>query len=116
MAAALASERLGTGPCSNQRIRRVRVVTFDRETWQMDQDMPRLALTVERHGTGKYFWVLLESDGMLYEYRKLFESASTFLTYRAAFDAGLEALWKSAPELSAQHGALEQISSSCHQS
>ncbi|MCZ2496163.1 hypothetical protein GN316_05290 [Xylophilus sp. Kf1] len=88
----------------------------------MDPHMQRIALTVERHGTGKYFWVLLDSDGTLYDYRKLVESASMFSSYRGAFEAGLEALWKSAPELDDRENredrdaSFEQISSICHQS
>ncbi len=65
----------------------------------MSRTPPRIALTVERHSAQTFHWVLLESVGAAHEYRKLIESADIYRSYREAFECGLVALWKIAPEL-----------------
>ncbi len=51
-----------------------------------------LALTVEQHEDGTFFWVILESFDHSMEFELLMESAHGFPTYVAALDAGALAL------------------------
>jgi hypothetical protein len=51
-----------------------------------------LALTVDQHDQGDYFWVLLESFDHSMEFEPLMESMVGFPTYVEALDAGLAAL------------------------
>lgn len=65
----------------------------------MDSPQPRLALTVEYHRPARFHWILLESTGGGYDYMNLLEGSHNYASYREAFNAGLAALWKLAPEL-----------------
>ena len=53
---------------------------------------PALALAVDRHDDGHYFWVVLESFDRSETYERLFESSTGFATYVAALQAGSAAL------------------------
>jgi hypothetical protein len=47
-----------------------------------------IALTVEQHDAGDYFWVLLESFDNSMEFEPLMEAATGFATYADALQAG----------------------------
>ncbi|NVM93079.1 hypothetical protein FHT32_006772 [Variovorax sp. SG517] len=47
-----------------------------------------IALTVEQHEAGDYFWVLLESFDNSMEFEPLMEAATGFATYAEALQAG----------------------------
>ena len=47
-----------------------------------------IALTVEQHDAGDYFWVLLESFDNSMEFESLMEAATGFATYGDALQAG----------------------------
>jgi hypothetical protein len=51
-----------------------------------------LALTVDRHADGDYFWAILESFDHSNEFECLMEAATGFSTYLAALKAGYVAL------------------------
>ncbi len=59
-----------------------------------------IALTVERHGEGEFYWVLLESFDRSMEFETLMEAASAFPTYVQALQAGVEALKNLSEDLS----------------
>ncbi len=59
---------------------------------QTDPPLPALALTVDRHDDGHYFWAVLESFDRSETYERLFESSTGFTTYVAALQAGSAAL------------------------
>ena len=58
----------------------------------MPRELLSLALTVDRHDDGEYFWVLLESFDHSNEFESLMEAAAGFSTYVAALQAGYAAL------------------------
>lgn len=47
-----------------------------------------IALTVDQHDAGDYFWVLLESFDNSMEFEPLMEAATGFATYAEALQAG----------------------------
>lgn len=47
-----------------------------------------IALTVDQHDAGDYFWVLLESFDHSMEFEPLMEAATGFATYADALHAG----------------------------
>jgi hypothetical protein len=47
-----------------------------------------IALTVDQHDAGDYFWVLLESFDNSMEFEPLMEAATGFATYGDALQAG----------------------------
>jgi len=47
-----------------------------------------IALTVDQHDAGDYFWVLLESFDNSMEFEPLMEAATGFTTYGDALQAG----------------------------
>lgn len=47
-----------------------------------------IALTVDQHDAGDYFWVLLESFDNSMEFEPLMEAATGFATYADALQAG----------------------------
>jgi hypothetical protein len=47
-----------------------------------------IALTVDQHDAGDYFWVLLESFDNSMEFEPLMEAATGFSTYLEALQAG----------------------------
>lgn len=51
-----------------------------------------IALTVEQHEAGDYFWVLLESYDEPREFDSLLEAATGFPTYAEALQAGFVVL------------------------
>lgn len=51
-----------------------------------------LALTVEQHDDGAFFWVILESPDRSAHFEPLLESAQGYPGYVAALNAGTEAL------------------------
>jgi hypothetical protein len=51
-----------------------------------------IALTVDQHDGGDYFWVLLESFDNSMEFEPLMEAAKGFLTYAEALQAGYAVL------------------------
>lgn len=59
---------------------------------RVPSELLSLALTVDRHDDGYYFWVILESFDHSNEFESLMEAASGFPTYVAALQAGAVAL------------------------
>jgi hypothetical protein len=51
-----------------------------------------IALTVDQHDNGDYFWVLLESFDNSMEFESLMEAAKGFHTYGEALQAGYAVL------------------------
>jgi len=51
-----------------------------------------IALTVDQHDAGDYFWVLLESFDNSMEFEPLMEAATGFSTYLEALQAGYAVL------------------------
>lgn len=51
-----------------------------------------MAVTVEQHESGEFYWVILESFDHSMVFDSLMESAHGFASYNAALDAGVEAL------------------------
>ncbi len=64
----------------------------------MAQDILPLALMVERHSSGGYYWVLLESLDYDDEFQRLLEGSQNFATYQAALQDGCEALLRMLPD------------------
>ena len=58
----------------------------------MARDLLSLALTVDRHGEGDYFWVILESFDRSGEFSPLLEAASVFPSYIGALRASYAVL------------------------
>ncbi len=58
----------------------------------MHRDLLSLALTVDRHDDGRYFWSILESFDHSREFESLMEAATGFPTYIAALQEGYAAL------------------------
>jgi hypothetical protein len=53
-----------------------------------------IALTVEQHDNGNFYWILLESFDYSMEFESLMESATGFTTYIEALEAGFAMLKK----------------------
>ena len=66
-----------------------------------------LALTVDQHDQGDYFWALLESFDHSMEFETLMESMHGFSTYVEALDAGFAAIKALSEDLSS--GPREEI-------
>jgi len=58
----------------------------------MTRNLLALALTVDRHGDGRYHWVILESFDRSKIFLPLIEAATGFDTYLEALQAGYLAL------------------------
>ncbi|CAN7681851.1 hypothetical protein LJR084_005631 [Variovorax sp. LjRoot84] len=54
----------------------------------MARQLLSIALTVDQHDDGDFYWMLLESFDNSMEFESLMESASGFETYIEALDAG----------------------------
>jgi len=66
----------------------------------MARQLLSIALTVEQHDDGGFYWVLLESFDYSMEFESLMESASGFATYVEALDAGYLMLKRLSDDLS----------------
>jgi hypothetical protein len=66
-----------------------------------------LALTVDQHDQGDYFWALLESFDHSMEFETLMESMHGFSTYVEALDAGFAAMKALSEDLSS--GPREEL-------
>lgn len=66
-----------------------------------------LALTVDQHDQGDYFWALLESFDHSMEFETLMESMHGFPTYVEALDAGFAAMKALSEDLSS--GPREEL-------
>ena len=64
----------------------------------MAQEILPLALMVERHSSGGYYWVLLESLEYDDEFLRLLEVSQNFTTYQAALQDGCGALLRMLPD------------------
>ena len=64
----------------------------------MAQEILPLALMVERHSSGGYYWVLLESLEYDDEFQRLLEGSQNFPTYQAALQDGCDALLRMLPD------------------
>jgi len=59
---------------------------------EVPRELLSLALTVDRHHDGHYFWSILESFDHSHEFETLMEAATGFPTYFGALRAGYAAL------------------------
>lgn len=66
----------------------------------MTHHLLSLALTVDQHDEGDYFWVILESFDHSMEFETLMEAMHGFPTYVQALDAGFAALKNLSEDLS----------------
>lgn len=66
-----------------------------------------LAVTVEQHDSGEFYWAILESFDHSMVFDSLMESAHGFMTYSAALDAGTEALKGSSED--PEEGPREEV-------
>jgi hypothetical protein len=63
----------------------------------MANELLPLALMVERHASGGYYWVLLEAMDDEGEFIRLVEGGQHFAAYEAALQHGCEALLRLMP-------------------
>lgn len=66
-----------------------------------------LALTVDQHDQGDYYWAVLESFDHSMEFETLMESMHGFATYVEALDAGIAAMKALPDDLS--NGPREEV-------
>lgn len=67
-------------------------VTCGRDHARMAGQLISIALTVDQHDDGDYFWVLLESFDHSMEFEPLMEAATGFASYADALQAGYAVL------------------------
>ncbi|MES2187062.1 MAG: hypothetical protein V4505_21120 [Pseudomonadota bacterium] len=64
----------------------------------MAHELLPLALMVERHASGAYYWVLLEAMDDAGEFIRLVEGGQHFAAYEAALQNGCDALLRLLPD------------------
>ena len=67
-----------------------------------------IALTVDQHDDGDFYWMLLESFDNSMEFESLMESASGFESYVEALDAGYVMLKRLSDDLGVGPGRLRR--------
>ena len=58
----------------------------------MTRQLVSIALTVDRHDDGRFYWILIESFDHSMVFEPLMESADGYATYIEALDAGYATL------------------------